>query len=215
MSTKELIEQLSRDATGKPCLRSPGHVALRLLLVLAIYGIGVQFFLGIRGDIFAQLSRPMFALEITLLLALTLSSVLAAIVAMYPDAHQKPWILRLPHAVFIALMVFILVQLFTLQTEAGMVIPPPGGHGMECALCIASVALVPSGILFGILRKGASVCPRKAGSFAVLAAAGLGCLTLRLAEANDSLLHLASWHYLPTLLFAALGALVGRWALKW
>ena len=80
---------------------------------------------------------------------------------------------------------------------------------MDCALCIGSVAMLPSLLLFGILRRGATVRPMQAGIFAVLAASAIGCLTLRLSEANDSLAHLLLWHYLPTLIFAALGAVIG------
>jgi hypothetical protein len=49
----------------------------------------------------------------------------------------------------------------------------------------------------------------------VLAASGVGCLTLRLAELNDSIEHLLQWHYVPTLLFAAGGAMIGKWLLRW
>jgi hypothetical protein len=69
--------------------------------------------------------------------------------------------------------------------------------------------------MFVLLRKGASIRQLQAGSFAVLTATAIGCLTLRLSEENDSIMHLLQWHYLPTLLFAALGALAGKWLLKW
>lgn len=218
MDTQELIARLSQDAakdTPKKALQAPAWWAMRLIAVLAAYGFGAQFFLHVRPDIDLQLERAAFAVEIALLVSLTLSSAIAAVFAMYPDAHQKPWVLKTPYAVFTALATFVAVQLVAMPQDPRMVIPPPGGHGMECAICIASVALIPSALIFGLLRKGASVTPRRAGSFAVLAATGLGCLTLRLAEANDSLLHLATWHYAPTLVFAALGAAVGRFLLKW
>jgi len=99
--------------------------------------------------------------------------------------------------------------------DVRMVMPEISAHGMECALCIASVALVPSGLVFGLLRKGTTVRQLQAGSFAVLAASAIGGLTLRLAEANDSILHLVQWHYVPTLLFAGLGAMLGKYLLKW
>jgi hypothetical protein len=86
---------------------------------------------------------------------------------------------------------------------------------MECALCIAAVALIPSALLFALIRKGATIRPLQAGSFAVLAASSVGGLTLRLAEANDSLMHLVVWHYLPALLFATLGAVIGKKLLRW
>lgn len=216
--TQQLIDRLSQEAsasTAKNPLPPPAWWAVRLIALLAAYGLGVQFFLQVRPDIAVQFGRPAFVAEIALLVVLSLSSAVAAIFAMYPDMHQKPWLLRIPYAVFAALAGFIAFQLFAMPYDPRMVIPSSGMHGMECALCIASVAIVPSALVFGILRKGASVTPLRAASFAVLAAAGLGCLTLRLAEASDSLVHLAAWHYTPTLAFAALGALAGKFLLKW
>jgi hypothetical protein len=213
MSISDLIASLSQE-TPKPRLKPPGYFAARLGAVLTVYGIGIQFFLELRTDLLAQFSRPMFTLEILLLVLLTVCSATAALLAMYPDVYQKPRLLNVPYAVFMALVAFMLVQ-FLLPHDIRMVIPPLDGQAMECAICIASVALLPSALIFALLRKGASVYPWRAGSFAMLAASGIGCLTLRLAEANDSLLHLAVWHYLPTLFFAGLGAVIGRLVLRW
>lgn len=213
MKTAELIARLSKEAP-KPRLKPPAYFGTRLGFVLAAYGVGTQSFLHLRPDLIAQFNRPMFSIEIFLLAALTISSTIAAILSMYPDNYQKPHLLKLPYMVFGALIAFILSQL-AIPHDARMVMPDAKAHGIECALCIASVALVPSGVIFGLLRKGAIVNPLRAGSFAILAASGIGCLTLRLAEANDSLMHLVTWHYLPTLLFASLGALLGKSLLKW
>lgn len=213
MNTNELIASLSREAPTSR-LKSPGYFGWRLGAVLAAYGLGAQLFLQLRPDLSAQLMRPTFAVEIALLVLLTVTSAASSIFVMYPDMHQKRWVLNLPYAVFAVLAVFILSQL-AMPQDARMVVPDAGAHAMECALCIASISILPSGLIFRLLRKGASVHPLRAGSFAVLAASAIGCLTLRLAEANDSLMHLAAWHYLPTLLFAALGALIGRWLLAW
>ena len=54
-----------------------------------------------------------------------------------------------------------------------------------------------------------------AGLLAVIAAVSVGAITLRLAEANDEIMHLLSWHYLPSIFFASLGALLGRYLLRW
>ena len=99
--------------------------------------------------------------------------------------------------------------------DSRMILPEVGTHGMQCALCIASLTLIPSALIFILLRKGASIHPLQAGSFAVLASSAIGCLALRLSEANDSIMHLVQWHYVPTFLFAALGARIGKWLLKW
>lgn len=213
MNTNELIANLSAQAPSKT-LGTPRYYALRLGAVLAAYATGAQIFLGLRLDLAVQFTRPMFAIEVVLLALLAVASAGAAILSMYPDAYQKKSLLKLPYGIFAALAAFILFQL-SMPHDPMMAMPELGAHGMECALCIASVAIVPSALIFGLLRKGASVHPLRSGSFAVLAASGIGCITLRLAEVNDSLMHLVGWHYLPTLLFAALGAIIGKHLLKW
>jgi len=213
--TKKLIAELSQDVLKKNAWQcTPFKFGGKLVMVLAAYGIGVQYFLGLRQDLLIQFTRPWFGLEIALLFALTLSSVIAAVIAIYPDAYQKPRWLKLPYAIFIALAVLVTWQL-GIPPDARMVMPKLGPHAMDCALCIASVAMFPSALLFGILRQGATVRPMQAGALAVLASSAIGCLTLRLSESNDLLMHLALWHYLPTLLFASFGAAIGKWMLKW
>ena len=215
MNTQDLITKLSQDTPQKSALRQPFWFAVQLIIVLTVYGLGTQFFLGLRPDVFIQLNRLAFSTEIALLTMLVFSSSVAAVMAMYPDALQKVYALKIPYVVFALLAGFVVFQLAFMPQDERAVLPPLSPHGMECALCIGAVALIPAALLFFLLRKGASVTPLKAGSFAVLAAAGVGCLTLRLAESNDSLVHLASWHYLPTLIFAIIGAAVGKWLLKW
>ncbi len=184
------------------------------MVVLGVYGGAVQYFLGLRPDLLLQLTRPLFALEIGLLVLLVLTSVVAAILSMYPDIYQRPVLFKLPYGVFIGLAALMTAQLL-LPHDAAMVFPPPGSPEMECALCIGIVALIPAALLFAIARKGASVQRLQSGFFTVLAASGVGCLTLRVAEMNDSIVHLLQWHYLPTVVFSTLGALLGNWLLRW
>jgi hypothetical protein len=210
-----LVAELSSDVANKRAWqRAPAALAGKLLAVLFIYGAAVQVHLGLRADLRLQFARPLFDLEILLLAALALSSVIAATIAMYPDAYQKPGWLKLPYAVAALLAVLMIVQL-AMPTDARMVMAAPGMIAMHCAMCIGWVAMLPSLLLFVILRRGATVRPLQAGIFAVLAASAIGCLTLRLSEANDSLAHLLLWHYLPTLVFATLGAVIGSRVLKW
>lgn len=215
MKTNDLIEKLAKEAKPAAPLRSAGYYAARLVLVLLAYGGVTQFFLHLRADLVSQLGRPAYSFEIALLATLTLISAIAAAAAMYPDVQRRAWLLNLPYIVFAALFSFVLFQLVAMPVDPRMVIPPPGGHELACTMCIASVSVIPSALVFFLIRRGATVHPLRAGSFAVLAATGIGCLTLRLSEANDSLAHLATWHYLPTLLFAILGAALGKWLLKW
>lgn len=214
-NTSDLIASLCAEATPVKKVRTTSYWTKRLLAVLAIYAIGCQLFLGLRPDLGMQFTRPLFVLETVLLTVLLLTSAITSVLAMYPDAYQKPQLLKLPYAFFVLLVGLVGFQLL-MPVDTRMVMPEGAGvHAMECAICIASVALIPSALIFALLRKGASIRQFQAGTFAVLTASSIGCLTLRLAEANDSIMHLVQWHYVPTLLFAAVGALAGKWLLRW
>ncbi|MES2905502.1 MAG: DUF1109 domain-containing protein [Pseudomonadota bacterium] len=214
MQTKDLITRLSQEAPAKSQLRSPVFFSAGLILILTIYGVGAQIFLGSRPDLVTQFTRPLFIAEISLLTILAMSSAIAAILAMYPDAYQKPGLLRLPYFVFAALLALLFFEVF-MPDDARMITPPFSMAGRECSICIAMLSFLPACLIFGVLRRGASVHPLLAGSLAVMAAAGMGCLILRLFEPNDTLAHLVTWHYMATFVFACLGAIAGRWLLKW
>lgn len=212
--TETLIARLSSEPLSPKRARSPRYWGVRLLAVLLVYGVAAQLALGLRPGLALQCTRPLFAAEIALLVALLVTSAIASVLVMYPDGYQKPQLLGLPHLIFFLLTGLVGFQLL-MPPDARMVMPLPSAHDMECAICIGAVALIPSAVIFALLCRGASVQPFQAGLFAVLAASSMGCLTLRLAEANDSMMHVAVWHYLPTVLFATLGAWLGKWLLKW
>jgi hypothetical protein len=211
--TNSLIEELSRKPAAR-ALSRPMRMVIPILGALAVYGMLALWWLEVRPDLGQQLSRPWFVAELLALVALAAGSVVAAVHAMYPDLCQRRWLLKLPYLSFMALAGILLVQLF-LPADARLAIPEITAHTIECTVCIAAVALLPSALLFTLIRSGASVHPLHAGSCAVLAATAVACLALRLSEANDSVTHLIAFHYLPTLLMAALGARLGQWLLKW
>ncbi|MFZ4541309.1 MAG: NrsF family protein [Rickettsiales bacterium] len=211
MDTSTLIAQLSSEAAASK-LRSPRYWAVRLAAALAVYGVGLQvFYLGFRPDLATLWSQSLFVAEILLLTLVICSSILAGILAMYPDSYQRPKLLALPYFVFALLVALLGYELL----KAPAISLPMTAREMECATCIAMVSIFPSALMFGMLRKGATIHPLRAGSFAVLAASAMGCLGLRLEEVDGSLMHLVVSHYLPTLVFAIAGAFIGRHLLRW
>ena len=213
MNIHQLITQLSNEPALKP-LKTPRYYITYLAIKMLIYGIGMQLFLGLRPDLLTQLARPLFMIEILLLVSLVFSSIVVSVLLMYPDHYQKRFVLLLPYISLSALIVLILFQLF-MPYDSRMIIPETNLHTMRCALCIASVAVLPSAIIFSFLRRGATIMPLRAGFLAVCCSAGIGCLTLRLEEMNDSLLHSIQWHYIPTFCFAMIGAWIGKYLLRW
>ncbi len=212
--TDALIAALSAEATPRKKLGSPLRLGVYLLAGLALYASLVQCFLGMRPDFGLQFGRLAYVTEITLLLGLIVSATAAAILAMVPDAYQHSRWLRVPYVILGCLVGLILAQMI-LPPDARMVLLPPGATELQCTICIALVSVLPSAAMFMLLRRGASVRPMRLGSFVVLATTAVGCLEVRLEEANDSLMHLAVWHYLPILLLACFGAWLGSRLLKW
>ena len=215
METNNLITKLAQDVKSAQPTLKPARLALLLLGVLFIYAIGAQFYLGLRPDLINRLTDFWYEAEITTLWFLILTSAFASIAAMAPDAYQKPIALQLPYVVFAVLIAILGYQMHEMHDVAKLMQEMTDAAGLECSICIALLSTIPSAFVFAILKKGASVRPFMSGSFAVFTASGIGCLTLRLGEANDSLMHLTQWHYLPTLVFAIIGACVGKWLLKW
>ena len=213
-STIDLIAKLSSEAKPIKPMIKPKQWLVRLLLILGIYGIATQTFLGLRPDLFIQFTRSLFAVEIILMLSLFLASIIAAVLNIYPDLYQKSFWLKIPYIIFLLILGFFISQIF--MPISGLAVIPTGiFHKVECTICIIFVAVIPAMLIFTILKKGATIKPLQAGSFTVLAASSLGYLILRFSEANDAISHLLIWHYLPMICFAILGSVIGKFFLKW
>ena len=212
MKTEELIVKLSNEQSKKT-LQPQAYYAYYLVTILIIYIVLVQFYLGLRSDLSSQLLSKSFLLEIFLLASISLSGAISSILSIYPDYYQKKIFIKIPNFLFVTIIVFIAAQLF-LPIES-LVLITPNSHSIECSIYIAAVAVIPSFLIFNLIRKGAATNLKKAGFFVVLTTTSASCITLRLAENNDPAIHLLVWHYLPTLLFSCLGAIAGKYLLKW
>lgn len=214
VDTKQLIQDLSAEAKPAKMVR-PQRYALFLLALLSIYAICAQCLLeGFRPDLATQLTRPLFMLELLLLAAVLTSASVASVYAMLPDGAQRKTLMRSPYIFSVGMLALVICQLF-LPQDARMVMSDATSHAHECTMYIALSSILPAALIFGLLRKGASVMPMQAGLLAVISAVSVGAITLRLAEANDEIMHLLSWHYLPSIFFASLGAVLGRYLLRW
>ncbi|NBV07165.1 MAG: DUF1109 domain-containing protein [Proteobacteria bacterium] len=212
--TLDLITKLSSEAKPAKPLPKPASWILFLLAELFFYAVILQTFLGLRPDLAVELTHPLFVVEITLTLLLFVSSITATVLTMYPDLYQKSFLLKIPYLIFFLLLGFFLAEFFIFY-DVENIFSSENFHGLQCALCIVISSSVPAAFIFAILRRGASVLPKQSGFFTILAASSLSYFVTRLDEVNDSVIHLFIWHYLPILFFALLGALLGKWLLKW
>ena len=210
---ESLIQELSREPAVARRFPTPSRLIAGLLIACLVCGVLGQLYLGVRPDFTATFADAYLWAEVACLLLLLASSLLASVLVMYPDAYQRPGLTRLPYGVFALLVLLCAVQLVVqpdlrIQDATDM-------HGITCTLSIAAVAIVPSALVMVLLSRGAVVHPMQAGSLAVLTGTALGCLVVRLHEANDSMMHVVTWHYLPTMLLSLAGVLLGRRLLKW
>lgn len=214
VDTKQLIQDLSAEAAPVKIVR-PERYAAFLLALLSVYAMCVQCWLeGLRPDLSTQLTRPLFVIELLLLAAMLVGASVASVYAMLPDGGERKTLMRLPYVFSGGMLALVAFQLF-LPQDARMAMPDATSHTHECTVYIALSSILPAMIIFWLLRKGASVMPMQAGLLAVIAAASVSAITLRLAEANDDIMHLLIWHYVPSLFFASLGAILGRFFLRW
>lgn len=207
----KLMDDLSADAHAVKPLAPPTALFFRLFAVLAAYAFIILFVGGLRADFSEYIVQPVFALEAALLMAVTLSSLRAALLLAYPDRYQRPYAHLLPALSSLLLILLLIAQLIMGEFTA----PPSHLHTLQCTLCIAATAAMPAALIFILLHKGATTQPVHAGLYAVMAATAISGLTIRFYEANDNLPHLLQWHYAPIVAFAVMGAWLGKLLLKW
>lgn len=163
--------------------------------VLAIAAIA-----GLRQDLATAFGRPVYVLEIVLLVAAAASAATAALLVAIPGRDASP-------APFTATLLACLgAAAFALEPVA------PGGTalaGVRCAACIAMFGLLPWVALLFAVGRGAPLGGRAAGTYAGAAAVLIGAAAVRLACPIDGHLHLLAWHVTPAIAWIALFSLAG------
>ncbi|MCH2547171.1 MAG: DUF1109 domain-containing protein [Alphaproteobacteria bacterium] len=210
----KVIDSLSEDSESFMPLRAPQNTLWRIYAFILLYSAIALLILLPRPEILLALQNPALVTELLLLMAIVGAGLRAAIYLGYPDAYQKRGVVVWPALMCLALVGIIMAELMGVMPEIAF--PTPAStHLYACVLCIAVVSLVPSVLLFYLLKKAASTHPFTAGACIVLASTALGALLLRISEANDDMLHIVQWHYVPVFLFALCGAGIGKLLLRW
>jgi hypothetical protein len=220
VETTTLIEELAKKATPVKLI-NPKQYIIKLGAVFLLYGFTLQYIIGIRVDILQRLTNKLYVFEIIMLILIAISGLIASIIAMFPDNYNQKHKLKLPLPYMLSGIMLMniswqiiiditfqsMFDFYEAQTEHL--------HEIECALFIACASIIPSMVMFVILRRGATLIPMQAGAISVITISSLNAAILRLSEINDSATHLLIWHYIPIIILASFGALIGRFALKW
>lgn len=213
MRTEELIRQLAADAMPVTPLPPIARRVGTWLAIAVLSAVIVVLLLGVRRQLGDSVDRANFIFEALLLIVTGVSAGSAALVVSVPGAQRSGVVRWGPIVAGIACVTWAAGELaFAAATGA-----PTGrlAFAWHCVARTLSVAAIPGLLLFVMVRRAAPTHGAWAGLLAILATTSFGVFGANLICPNDRPLHLLLWHFLPLIGFAAAGAALGAWLLRW
>lgn len=210
MRTEDLIEALAKDTGNMP------ESVERRFGLLAGAGIVIAAFLfylilGMRSDAMEAMQTPWYPLKmvITGLLALLTIPVVTALAR--PGAAVPAKRLAIVGVLLAAAIAADLLMLDPTAWKARMM----GQNAMFCLTLIPVFSVAPLVAVVIALRHGASPRPMLSGFAAGVLSGAVGGFLYGLFCPDDSPLFLAVWYTIAIVIVSAVGALAGRFALRW
>ena len=177
------------------------HLGVWLAVSILLIGAGTLA-IGLRADLPSALKSTGFQAECSLMLSLALASTLAAFSLSVPN-RQALWTSLLPAMAF-ALWAARILFMATSENRLEL------GNGLPCLRDISMLSLVPGGLLFFMLSRGAPLRIGTVGFYAASGVAALSCLATEFLCRNENPLHTLVWHFLPVLAASVAGLGIGR-----
>jgi len=209
--TDDLIARLSAD------LKPVRPMAMQRLLIGAILLSGIVAviamlaLLGMRPDMEAASGTMMYWTKFAYTLALGLLGLAATLVLARPDGRTRwPWLAAI--ALLGALLVLAVVQLARADDMMLLIM----GSSIRRALTYIPVFSLP--VLLGALLALRRLAPRNptlAGFAAGIMAGGTGAWIYSFACDETGMMFVALWYTLGIVIVGALGAVLGRFLLRW
>ncbi|PLP59827.1 DUF1109 domain-containing protein [Mesorhizobium loti] len=212
MKTDELIKTLGADA--KATAMPLGKMWLMVLTFAAIAAAVVFFMtIGMRPDFMQamQTIRFLFKFVFTGTLAIT-AFVVLRMLAMpgAPAGKYGRWLFVAP----LLMAVAVVLELFAMPSgDWGKRLM--GNNMMICLAFIPLIGLVPLAALLVALKQAAPTRPVLSGAVAGLLAGGLAATFYAAHCTDDSPLFVATWYSLAIAALGGVGALMGRFFLRW
>ncbi|MCO4315733.1 DUF1109 domain-containing protein [Phyllobacterium sp. 21LDTY02-6] len=213
MATDDLIARLAGDLKPVQPDQVGRRVAIGFGASLAVSSLLMYFWLGLRPDMMSAVWTWPFWVKLGYTFALSLAGIWAVKRIAYPLGRIRP------HLVAIAMAVTALVALAIGQLS----MMPPESHmpllmGKSVAVCTLYITTLAMPFLVGafwILRGLAPTRLTLAGAAAGLAAGGLGSLVYSFHCTEGGMPFIAIWYTLGVMGPALIGALAGRYLLRW
>ncbi|TPL87367.1 NrsF family protein [Mesorhizobium sp. B2-3-12] len=212
MRTEDLIKALDADISSKAMpLRSAWWLAAGMAVVVAAAVFWMT--IGPRPDFMAAAHTMRFLAKFVFTIVLAASAFAFIRVLSTPGASTAralAWMAAAPLlvAVAVALELFMVPQALW---GTRMV----GSNMMICMGFIPLIGIGPLAIFLWMLRYGAPTRPVLAGTVAGLLAGGLAATFYAAHCFDDSPLFVATWYTIAIAALALLGALGGRFFVRW
>jgi hypothetical protein len=210
METDALIQTLARDPKVKgPAMQA--WLAISIAAALAYSVLAILVVAGARLHFMEHLSWVAGKAGLSLLFALTSAPLLLRLAR--PGRSPGVW----PALVGALLLgcAMLVVGSLTSMPEGERMFALTGGTFPICALIIPTMATPTAAVLFLWLRKQAPTRPALAGMAAGILASALAAIAYALTCPVDSAAFVATWYPLAITACAAIGALAGRFTLRW
>lgn len=212
MRTEDLIKALDADARSQSM---PLGKAWWLAVVIAVLIAATVFLMtiGPRPDIMPAMHTMRFMSKFVFTLALAASAFALIRALSMPGAatgRSMRWLLAAPLLVAIAVALELLV---VPEAEWGKRLV--GSNMMICMSFIPLIGIGPLAVFLGMLRYGAPTRPVLAGAVAGLLAGGLAATFYAAHCFDDSPLFVATWYTIAIAFLTGLGALGGRFFVRW
>lgn len=212
MKTDDLIRAIAEDAA--PAGPTPqSWLALALTAAVAAAALLFWLLLGPRGNALASLGEPRFLLKFIVTLALAAAAIGLVLRLIRPGAALGPWrsgLLLAPGLLLIGMAGELVVM-----PSDGWLTALVGRNARTCLTYIPLMGLAPLGLILFALRSGAPTRPAVTGAVAGLIAGGISAVFYASHCPDDSPLFVATWYVIAIGMLVALGALIGRWLLRW
>jgi hypothetical protein len=91
----------------------------------------------------------------------------------------------------------------------------PFYSGINCSMMIGAFGIIPAGVAFVLLKRGAPTEQARCGTLALVAGMCMGAAAMQLFCPSQEAAHLLVWHVMPTVAFSGFGLVLGRRLLRW
>lgn len=211
--TDELIARLSADLQPVRSGTMQRGLLLGLAIGVAVAAIAMLVWLGLRADIATAPGTMMFWTKSAYTFAMAVFGGVATLALSRPDGQSRwPWLAAFGLAVSLGIASFVQLAIMPPEQTMHLVM---GSSSLLCPWYIVALSLPVLAAILWVMRRFAPASPTLAGLAAGLFAGGTGAWVYSFHCGENGMMFLTLWYTLGIVLVAALGALIGRFALRW